>query len=187
MPVVLKYMKKHEGAICRIAGRLMQQGKIIVYPTDTVYGLGCDASNKKAVAEIYKLKKRPRSQPLSVLVSDFQMLEKFAKLSSTEKKFARQKLPGKFTLIFSPRKKLPVSKGKIGFRIPKHWCVKIAKEFGAPITTTSANLHEQETPPSIKELERIFGKKVALYVDGGVLRGRASKVIEVEGKKVLRN
>ncbi len=187
MSVVLKYSKKHEKAICRIAGRYIAQGKIIVYPTDTVYGLGCDARNKIAVRKIYKIKKRPEDLPLSVLVSDFKMLARFAKLNSAEKKFAAAKLPGKYTLIFSPRKKLPVSIGRVGFRIPKHWCVKIAKEFGGPITTTSANVHGKETPARISDLLKIFGKKVDLYIDGGELRGRASKVVDVEAKKILRN
>src|SRR3989344_2429645 len=109
MPLVLKYSKKREKAICKVAGRYIAQGKIIAYPTDTVYGLGCDAQNKTAVGKIFKIKKRPIGMPISVLVSDFKMLEKFAALNAEERKFAKSKLPGKFTLIFSHRKKLPVS------------------------------------------------------------------------------
>src|SRR3989338_4587484 len=132
------------------------------------------------------IKKRPGALPISVLVSDFKMLEKFSKLNDEERKFARAKLPGKFTLIFSQRKKLPVSQGKIGFRISKHWCVKIAKEFGGPITTTSANIHGKPTPARVSELLKIFGKKVDLYIDGGVLKGKASKVLDVSERKVFR-
>ena len=187
MPLVLKYSKKREKAICKVAGRYIAQGKIIAYPTDTVYGLGCDAQNKTAVGKIFKIKKRPRAQPLSILVSDFKMLERFTRLNKKEKGFARAKLPGKFTLIFSHRKKLPVSKGKIGFRIPKHWCAKIAKEFGGPITTTSANIHGKPTPGRVSELAEIFGRKVDLYVDGWRLNGKASKVIDFSERKILRN
>src|SRR3989344_7547263 len=98
MPLVLKYSKKREKAICKVAGRYIAQGKIIVYPTDTVYGMGCNAQNRTAVGKIFKIKKRPAALPISVLVSDFKMLEKFARLSKEEKRFARAKLPGKFTL-----------------------------------------------------------------------------------------
>ena len=151
------------------------KGGIIVYPTDTVYGLGADATNKRAVNKIYSLKKRPKSLPLSVLVSDFSMLKKYAK---TTKGFKR----GKYTFVLKPKKQLPVSKGSIGFRIPKHWCTNLAKEFGKPIVTTSANIHGQPVAQTITEAKRIFGKKVNLYIDGGKLGTKPSKIIFLNRK-----
>lgn len=164
----------------------LQAGKLIVYPTDTVYGMGADALNREAVDLLYGVKQRPREQPVSVLVHDFDMLYKYAKVTGAQKKIIEEKLPGAYTFILEPAQKLPVSSGNIGFRIPKHWCTKIAKELGRPITTTSANIHGLETPATITALRKTFGDKVEVYVDGGTLSRKASTVIDLTKNQVLR-
>ena len=157
----------------------LKKGSLIVYPTDTVYGIGADATNKKAIAKVYRLKKRPRSMPVSVMVSDLKMLRKYAKVKRGFRK-------GKYTFILEPRRKLPVSKNNVGFRIPNHWCTKIAKRFGKPITTTSANLHGRRTPRTVKNIKKQFGNRISLYIDGGTLSGKPSKVIDLTKKKRIR-
>jgi L-threonylcarbamoyladenylate synthase len=164
----------------------LKAGKLIVYPTDTVYGLGADALNERAVDLVYGVKQRPRDQPISILVADFEMLYEYANASSEQKKRIEEKLPGPYTFILEPKKKLPVSTDNIGFRIPKHWCTKIAKELGRPITTTSANVHGKETPTTVTELRKTFGDKVEVYVDGGNLSGKPSTVIDLTASKVIR-
>ena len=165
----------------------LKAGKLVVYPTDTVYGLGADALNERAVDLVYEVKQRPRDQPISVLVADFEMLYEYAHASSEQKKTIEEKLPGPYTFILKPKKKLPVSTSNVGFRIPKHWCTKIAKELGRPITTTSANIHGRETPATISELRKTFGEKVEVYIDGGILSGKPSKVIDLTTSKTIRN
>ena len=157
----------------------LQAGKLIIYPTDTVYGMGADALNKEAVDLLYDVKQRPREQPVSVLVADFEMLYKYANVTEAQKKIIEEKLPGAYTFILEPRQKMPVSNGTAGFRIPKHWCTKIAKELGRPVTTTSANIHGLETPATVTELRKTFGEKVEAYVDGGKLSGKASTVVDL--------
>ena len=164
----------------------LRAGKLVVYPTDTVYGLGADATDSKAVDLVYEVKQRPRDQPISILVADFEMLYEYAKASPEQRKTLEEKLPGPYTFILEPKQKLPVSDGNIGFRIPKHWCTKIAKELGRPITTTSANIHGKETPATLTELRRAFGNKVEVYIDGGALPGKPSTVIDLTTSKLVR-
>ncbi len=117
------------------------------------------------------------------------MLEKYAKTNKNQRILLKKKLPGKYTFILNPKKKLPVSISKIGFRIPKHWCVLLSKEFGKPITTTSANIHKKSIPKSIKDINKIFGDSISLYIDVGILDGKPSKVIDITNlkPKVIRN
>jgi len=178
MPIV-KYSEKTSEVIIRLAADLLRQGELIVYPTDTVYGIGADATNKRAVAKVFALKKRPKSKPLSVMVSDIGMLKKYAKTVRGFKK-------GRYTFIIEPKKRLPVSKYDIGFRLPNHWCAKIAKELGRPVVTTSANVSEQPVAKTAKEAKKMFGDKVALYIDGGRLAAKPSKVVILRSGKRIR-
>ena len=101
------------------------------------------------------MKQRPRNKPISVLVSGFKMLEKYAKINENQRKILKKKLPGKYTFILNSKIKLPVSKSTIGFRIPNHWSVLLSKELGKPITTTSANIHKKLIPATIENIYKI--------------------------------
>jgi len=186
--IILKYSRKNILKICKIATNFLKKGKLIVYPTDTIYGIGADSTSKTAVKKVFEIKQRPLSQPISVLVSDFDMLEEYAKLNEKQRKILKIKLRGPYTFILKPKKKLPVSKRNVGFRLPNHWCTFIAKEFGKPITTTSANIHNQPTPKDIEKIRGNFKDSVSLYIDEGILEGKPSKVIDLTQKsiKVIR-
>ena len=176
----MKYSKKTEKDIIKKAVDALKKGKLIVYPTDTIYGIGADATSKKAVSKVYKIKKRKKSLPLSVMVSNKTMLKQW----SYPSKKSLEKLPGKYTFILEPKKKLPVAENDIGFRIPKHWCTKIAKQFGKPIVTTSANISEKKTPNNIKDIEKTFGKSIAVYIDDRISSKKPSKIIAKSGKRI---
>lgn len=178
--MILKYSAEREGEICRKAVNVLKDGGLIVYPTDTVYGIGADATNSEAVEKVYLLKKRPREMPLSVLVSCINMAKKYVELT----KKAKELLPGKYTFILKSKRHLPVSKGAIGIRLPNHWCTKIPELLGKPITTTSANIHGKDTPQTIKEIQNIFRHKIKLYIDEGVLSGPPSIIYSLEGKRI---
>jgi L-threonylcarbamoyladenylate synthase len=176
---MLRYSKRNSEVLIRLAAGLLRQGELIVYPTDTVYGIGADATNRRAVAKVFALKKRSRSKPLSIMVSDTAMLKRYAKTVRGFKK-------GRYTFIIEPKKRLPVSKYDIGFRLPNHWCAKIAKELGRPVVTTSANVSERPVARTAKEAKKLFGDKIALYIDGGRLSGKPSKVVCLSTGKMLR-
>ncbi len=170
------------------AVELLNTGRPIIYPTDTLYAIGCDATNVEAVERVYKLKKRPRGMPLSVLVSDFEMLQKYAKVSEGQMHILKSKLPGPFTFILPPKIKLPVSAGAVGFRmIDDKLATEIVKKFGKPITATSANIHGQPTGATITELKAVFKTYIKLYVSDGTLNGKPSTVIDLTTNKILRD
>ncbi|MFH0929287.1 MAG: L-threonylcarbamoyladenylate synthase [Candidatus Aenigmatarchaeota archaeon] len=165
----------------------LRNGNLIVYPTDTIYGIGADATSKEAVGKVYEIKERPLNMPISVLVSDFEMLAKYAEISMEQMSVLKKSLPGPFTFILKPKTTLHVSENNVGFRIPDHWCTLISRSFGKPITTTSANKHQHPTPININEIKNEFGDAVSMYIEEGILKGNPSKVIDLTNdSKVIR-
>ena len=179
---VVRYSKKNESAIIHTTVKILKRGGLIVYPTDTIYGIGCDATCRKAVQKIYRIKKRLRSKPLSILVSSLGMARKYVNISRRSQ--AIRKLPGKYTFILPAKRKLSVSSNNIGIRIPNHWCIKLARKLGKPITTTSANISKRKTPSKIQAIQKTFGSKIDLYIDAGTLNKSPSKVYSLEEKRI---
>jgi tRNA threonylcarbamoyl adenosine modification protein (Sua5/YciO/YrdC/YwlC family) len=177
---IIKYSPKNEKEIIHEAIKVLKRGGLIVYPTDTIYGIGCNATNKRAVNKIYKIKKRPKNKPLSILCSSMNMANKYVKVSNKAKKM----LPGKHTFILPTKTKLPVSDNNIGIRIPNHWCTKLARALGKPITSTSANISGKKTPSTIKDIEKTFSSKINLYINAGTLSGKPSKIYSIKEKRL---
>ncbi len=173
----------------RKAIKLLKQGELIVYPTDTLYGLGADIFNEEAIKKVYEVKKRPFDLPLSIAIASVDEINEYAYMNEIAYKIAREFLPGAITIILKKRKVIPdiIAKEKIGIRIPANEiALKIAKEL--PITATSANIHGKNPPKEIKEAKEQLGNKIALYIDGGKLPGKPSTIVDVsEGKiKIIR-
>ena len=127
----------------KVAIKALNEGKIIIYPTDTVYGIGANIFDLEAVGKVYSIKKRPMNKPLSVCVSKIADIEKIAYLNEKSEKTISSLFPGPFTVILNKKEHVPsilTAEGrKIGIRIPDNKiCMELSKEF--PITTTSANL-----------------------------------------------
>lgn len=163
----------------------MKNGKLFVYPTDTIYGIGCDASNSKAIAEIRNLKKRDK-KPFSVIAPSKKWIyENFA----LKKKFNVyiERLPGAFTYIIKMKNKKIAAKNlapgydSLGVRIPGHDFTKIIEEFGMPFVTTSANLSGEPYAKSIDEIPEEFEKK-CIVIDAGKLKGKPSLLIDLTGE-----
>ena len=113
------------------------QGGVIIFPTDTVYGFLADASNKKAVEKIYKIKKRPKQKPLAVFVKDFKIAKELAEINKEQEKILKKKWPGKYTFVLRrkftevrpPRKLYGVDKKTIALRIPKYNFLNLILDF----------------------------------------------------------
>ena len=184
---MIRYSENQLSQVIDKIKKILENNQVIVYPTDTLYGLGADATSEEAVKKVYQIKQRPPDMPISVLVSDFEMLQKYADINEQQMKILKEKLPGPYTFILKPKIKLPVAKDTVGFRIPDHWCILIAKRFGKPITTTSANIHGQSPLNDIEEMKNTFKESVSLYIDEGSLEGKGSTVIDLtQGMKVIR-
>lgn len=177
------------------AAAALRAGGVVLYPTDTVYGLGADAFSDEAVAEVYTIKGRDEKKPIHCVVSDMAMAEHYSDISPYARLLAEAFWPGALTLVL--KKKSDVDSGivkgieTIGIRIPNNeFCLALAREYGAPYTTTSANKAGVETAPTVdKILEQLGNPKIELVVDAGELPGsRPSTVVDVSGSepRILR-
>jgi L-threonylcarbamoyladenylate synthase len=143
------------------AAKELRAGSIVVYPTDTIYGLAVDALNVQAIERLKELKGREKKKPISVIVADSASIGKYAELTSAARGFAGEFLPGPLTLVLRAKKTIPEEltlNDTIGIRIPNNpFCLTLARELGRPYTSTSANRSGRETPASLKEVIAQFG------------------------------
>lgn len=155
---------------------ILKKGGIIVYPTDTLYGLGVDARNGEAVARLKELKGRESKKPISIIVSDIKHMSECGVMNESAKILAAKFLPGPLTLVLPAHPSMPTEiqlNGAIGIRIPKdEFCATLAKTYGHPITTTSANVSGLPTKRTIRDIMWHFGPSIAhigLVIDAGEL------------------
>lgn len=171
---------------------VLKEGKILLYPTDTLYGLGVDATNAEAIAKLRKLKGREEGKPISIIVADMTMADEYAEVTPLAKKLAEAFLPGKLTLVLAVKDTLPseltVGTGTVGIRIPNHvFCLNLARELGRPFTATSANVSDKEPQSSVSEILVQFGERATMIdriVDSGeLLESLPSTVVDARGEK----
>ena len=162
---------------------VLANGGVIIYPTDTVYGLGANIFDNKAVRNIFKIKQRSFLKPLSVLVSDTEAIELIAQISVYQKDTIEKYLPGPYTFILNKTPVVPrvVTGGltHVGVRVPKNEIAcKLASLF--PITTTSANLSDEEVLSTPEDILNQLGCDVDLVIDVGPLKSdKASTIIDL--------
>lgn len=163
---------------------VLKKGGIIAYPTDTVYGIGCDIMNKRAIQKIYRLKQMDPTQPLSFICSDLQNISDYAKVTNYAYKTMKRLLPGPYTFILEASKLVPkimlTKRRTAGIRVPEHnICMEIVKELGNPIISTSAaDLDGNEfTDPSF--IQDYYKNQIDLVIDGGPVSGQPSSVVSL--------
>jgi len=159
-------------------------GLLVVYPTETVYGLGADPFDETAVKRVFIAKRRPFDMPLSIAVNDISVADQIAELDENAYRLAKAFLPGPLTLLVKKRPILPdivtASMPEVGIRIPDHpVALRILEEFG-PIISTSANVHSHPNPVEVEAAIADMGKSVATYVDGGPCKvGTPSTIVQI--------
>ncbi len=151
----------------------LRDGKIIIYPTDTLYAIGCDALNNKAINEICKLKGiNPDKTNLSIVCSDISMVADYARFDNNQFKMMKTNLPGPFTFIFHSSSTLPkVFKGRktVGVRIPDNQiAVEIAARLGNPILSTTIEYDDDDYGTNPDLIAENYADKVEYVIDGGV-------------------
>lgn len=162
----------------------VKNGEMVVYPTETLYGLGANAMDEGAVKRVYMVKRRPFDMPLSVAVSDLNMLEDIAVLDDRARSLVERFMPGPLTLLVTKRDILPdiltSASVEVGVRIPDHpFALKLIERTG-PITSTSANLHSKPNPVSAQQAIDDLGEAVSYYVDcGDTVMGKPSTIIQL--------
>ncbi len=169
--------------------QILRAGGLVVYPSDTVYGALVDATDERAVSKLIAFKNRPPGKPISVFVSDMDMMEQYALVDPAKRAMLARLAPGPFTFIMESRHKvlpqLESEKGTIGIRFPDYSpVIRLVKEFGKPITATSANLSGRPPHYRIDALMREFPASKAalidLVVDAGTLpRNKPSTILDL--------
>jgi len=156
----------------------LDQGGVIIYPTDTFYGIGCDLFNKKPIRRVYQLKKRPLSKPFSFICADLKDISLYAQVSNNAYRIMKRTLPGPYTFVLEGTRLVPklmlTSRKTVGIRVPKNKiCLSIVKQLGRPIISTSINSKD----PSIIHDEYV--SVVDMVIDGGVISHEPSTVISL--------
>lgn len=167
----------------------IRAGKVLICPTDTVYGLVCDAGNKKAVKKIFQIKKRPENKLLPIFVNGIKMAQKLAEINKKQEKFLGDVWPGATTVILRSKK----GGRTVGLRMPKHkFIAGVIKNLGRPLAETSANISGKPPTTKIKEVTAYFKDQKDqpdFILDAGDLSpAKPSRVIDLTGSKpvVLR-
>jgi len=170
----------------------IKEGAVFIHPTDTIYGLSCNALDSKAVAEIHKIKERT-DKPFSIWVPSLKWVrDNCAVDAEVEKELS--KLPGPYTFILTLKKRKAVAdnvtlgKSTIGVRYPDHWFGKVVEKLGFPLVTTSANKSGEQFMTSLEDLDKGVEHHVEFMINEGPKIGKPSKIINlVEGTIKERN
>ena len=172
---------------------VLEDGGVIAYPTDTVYGFGCSLYNKKAIERIYMIKRSEKNRPFSFICADLKDISLYCKVSNYAYKTMKRLLPGPYTFILEGTKLVPkimlTRRLTAGIRVPENpICLALVRELGHPIISTSAMLPNGEVFYDPAEIDRLLGKSLDLVIDGSVLVSEPSSVIDLTGDipKVLR-
>jgi tRNA threonylcarbamoyl adenosine modification protein (Sua5/YciO/YrdC/YwlC family) len=170
----------------KAAADVLREGGLLIYPTDSVYGLGCDLMNKSAIEKIYHHKGNDKRKLLSFICPDLKEISEYAYVSNAAYKIMRHLLPGPYTFILNATKKVPkilLEKRKtVGIRVPDHViCHALLSEFEHPIISTSACLHGQDPIGNPDEIESTFSNLVDIFLDGGPGGMEPSTVIDLTG------
>lgn len=165
---------------------VMRRGGIIIYPTDTVYGIGCSVYDTRAIERIHAFKRRPREKPFSFICSDLSQVSEYAKVSNPAFRLMKRLIPGPYTFILpaSRLKQLPrsmISKRKeVGIRVPDNRiCLELVALLGHPVLNTSVQDIDGELVADPGIIEERFGRRVDLMLDGGPSITALSTVIDL--------
>ena len=171
----------------KLAAEKILNGEIIIYPTDTLYGLGGDATNCKAIDSLNKLKKR--AQKYSIIISSINDFNKYAYLSDKIKQKIKKIFPGPYTVILNKKKSdlsslVDLNSKTVGIRIPDNdFILEVAKKCDKPIVSTSVNYHGQKSIQDIKEIESFFNN-IDIFEKGENTNSLGSTIIDMTKDEV---
>jgi tRNA threonylcarbamoyl adenosine modification protein (Sua5/YciO/YrdC/YwlC family) len=173
-----------QGRFLKAASNVLKDGGLIIYPTDSIYGLGCDLFNKRAIEKIYQIKGNDKRRYLSFICPDLKGISEYAYVSNAAYKIMRHLLPGPYTFILNATRQVPrvlLEKRKtVGIRVPDNTvCRALLAEFGNPVISTSACLPDQDYIGDPDVIESTFARKVDLFLDAGQGGVQPSTVIDL--------
>lgn len=166
----------------------LKNGGVIIYPTDTVYGLGCDIFNREAVERIYMIKNETNTKLFSFICHDLKNISKYAKISDFAYKSMKRLIPGPYTFVLPVAKEVPkklwTKRKTVGIRIPENEIARIlTMELGNPIISTSATTRKGDLIFDPLEIRSIFNTSVDLMLSMGALNGVPSSIVDLSGEE----
>jgi L-threonylcarbamoyladenylate synthase len=167
----------------------IRRGDLVVYPTETVYGLGANALDSEAVERVFEAKGRSRDKPISMALPELSAAADYTRMTDRERRFCERFLPGPVTVLVERRKRIPdvlvAGHDRVGLRVPDH---EIARELArrtGPITATSANRSGEPNARRVDEIAPELLERVTV-VDGGETAGGESTVVDVSAGRIVR-
>jgi len=167
--------------------QVLDHGGLIIYPTDTFYGMGCDLFNKKSIQRIYQLKRRPLRKPFSFVCASLKDVSRYARVSNHAYRVMKRSLPGPYTFVLEGTRLVPklmlTRRRTVGIRVPNNRiCLGIVKGLGRPIISTSVQLDD----PSV--IHDTYSSLVEMVIDGGVISYEPSTVVSLisDSPEVIR-
>ena len=167
----------------------LRAGGLVVYPTETVYGLGADALDPEAIEGVFEAKRRSRAKPVSLAVESVDAIDSYARLDDDERAFCERFLPGPVTVLLERRPVVPdllvAGRTRVGVRVPNHDVAReLARRVG-PITATSANRSGRPSARVVADIDSEI-REVAMVLDAGETPGGESTVVDVSAETVVR-
>jgi len=184
------HLKNPHKRIIMNAVKVLKNGGLIIYPTDTVYGIGCSLYNKSALERLYRLKKKSKFDPISIIVKDIRQASQYTRISDNSFKVLKRCLPGPFTFILPSSREIPkimLSKRKeVGIRIPdSEVCHEILDNFEYPLVNTSVNIMPDELLNDPEEIQKRYEHQVELMLDADWLPdAQESTVLDLTGNEL---
>ena len=171
------------------AADAIRSGELVVYPTETVYGLAADALDADAVASVFEAKGRDRDKPVSLAVPAVEAVSEYTYPTALEEAFMDEFLPGPVTVLLERRESVPdvltAGRDQVGIRVPDHEVALDLLEAVSPVTATSANISGQPSARRVDDLDEIVDA-AAVVLDGGETDGTGSTVVDVEAGEIHR-
>lgn len=172
------------------ATRAVADGELIVYPTETVYGLGADALSPAAVETVFATKRRDRTRPISMAVPTVAAGAEYTRPTDRERAFMRQFLPGPITVVLEATSAVPAAltagRDRVGLRVPAHDRTRGLLQRTGPLTATSANVSGRDSARTVEQLDEPIRAAAAVVIDGGQTPGGGSTVVDVEQGRIHR-
>ncbi len=172
--------------------QILKSGGVILYPTDTIWGIGCDATNTKSIEKIYKIKNRPKKKPLILLVNNTKMLSEYVKELPAEIIKILNENNEPTTIIYPNPKKLPkilTKTNTIAIRVTNdYFCSEIIKKLKKPIISTSANISQEKNPKNFKEINNKIKEMVDYIVNHKIDLNleKPSRIIKINSKNIIK-
>lgn len=178
-----------KGRHLRRAVEVLRSGGVVIYPTDTIYGLGCDITNKEAIERVRRIKGRSHRKPMSFVCADLSNVSRYAQVSTFAYRVLKRCLPGPYTFVLPATRETPrilqTKQKTVGLRVPDHPVpLALITELGNPIISTSANISEQEVLTDPRDLQKILGGQVDLVLECGQLPVMPSSVVSLVNDRV---